>query len=147
LGFTADYPPARRAIRFLQRTQEAEGAWYGRWGCNYLYGTYLALWALWKIGVDPADRAVRRGAAWLLRCQNPDGGWGESLASYDDPSLKGKGPSTPSQTAWAVLGLLAAGHREDESVRRGVEFLLARQAADGSWPEEEWTGTGFPGVF
>ena len=147
LGFGPEFPPACRAIRFLRKEQETEGAWYGRWGCNYLYGTYLALWGLWKIGVDRSDPVIRRGAAWLRSCQNQDGGWGESLASYDDPSLKGKGSSTPSQTAWALLGLLAAGERESDAVRRGVEFLLGRQGADGSWPEEEWTGTGFPRVF
>jgi squalene-hopene/tetraprenyl-beta-curcumene cyclase len=147
LGFGKDFPPAERAIQFLRRTQEPEGAWYGRWGCNYLYGTYLALWGLRKIGIPPMDIAIRRGVAWLQSCQNPDGGWGETLGSYDDPSLKGKGPSTPSQTAWAVLGLLAAGERESESVRRGIAFLLDRQSEDGSWPEEEWTGTGFPRVF
>ena len=147
LGFGPEFPPARRAIRFLRKEQETEGAWYGRWGCNYLYGTYLALWGLWKIGVDRSDPVIRRGAAWLRSCQNQDGGWGESLASYHDPSLKGKGSSTPSQTAWALQGLLAAGERESDAVRRGVEFLLDRQGADGSWPEEEWTGTGFPRVF
>jgi len=147
LGFEMDFPAAARAIRFLRRTQEPEGAWYGRWGCNYLYGTYLALWGLRKIGVSAGDPAIRRGSAWLQSCQNPDGGWGETLGSYDDPSLKGKGASTPSQTAWAVLGLVAAGERESPAVRRGVEFLLDRQSEDGSWPEEEWTGTGFPRVF
>jgi squalene-hopene/tetraprenyl-beta-curcumene cyclase len=90
---------------------------------------------------------MRRGAAWLASCQNSDGGWGESLASYDDPSLKGRGPSTPSQTAWAILGLIAAGEATGEAAHRGVEFLLDRQEADGSWREEEWTGTGFPRVF
>ena len=147
LGFGKDFPAAARAIDFLRRTQEPEGAWYGRWGCNYLYGTYLAIWGLWKIGISPEDPAIRRGAAWLRSCQNPDGGWGETLGSYDDPSLKGKGASTPSQTAWAVLGLVAAGGRQSEAVRRGIEFLLDRQSEDGSWPEEEWTGTGFPRVF
>jgi squalene-hopene/tetraprenyl-beta-curcumene cyclase len=147
LGFEMDFPAAARAIRFLRRTQEPEGAWYGRWGCNYLYGTYLALWGLRKIGVSAGDPAIRRGSAWLQSCQNPDGGWGETLGSYDDPSLKGKGASTPSQTAWAVLGLVAAGEKESASVRRAVEFLLDRQSEDGSWPEEEWTGTGFPRVF
>jgi squalene-hopene/tetraprenyl-beta-curcumene cyclase len=147
LGFAKDFPAAQRAIRFLRDAQGAEGAWYGRWGCNYLYGTYLALWGLRKIGIPPWDPALRRGFSWLRSCQNPDGGWGETLASYDDPSLKGKGSSTPSQTAWAVLGLIAAGERDSEAVRRGVAFLLDRQSQDGSWPEEEWTGTGFPRVF
>jgi squalene-hopene/tetraprenyl-beta-curcumene cyclase len=147
LGFGIDFPAAKKAIRFLRRTQEPEGAWYGRWGCNYLYGTHLALWALMKIGVPHSDPAVRRGAAWLRSCQNEDGGWGETLASYEDPSLKGKGRSTPSQTAWAVMGLVAAGEIRSETVRRGIDFLLDRQAEDGSWQEEEWTGTGFPRVF
>jgi squalene-hopene/tetraprenyl-beta-curcumene cyclase len=132
LGFGKDYPPAVRAIRFLRRTQESDGAWYGRWGCNYLYGTYLALWGLRKIGVDPTDEAMRRGADWLRSCQNSDGGWGESLASYDDPTLKGKGRSTPSQTAWGVMGLVAAGERESEAVSRGIGFLLDHQSSDGS---------------
>jgi len=147
LGYSFEFPPARRGIEFLLREQGPEGAWYGRWGSNYLYGTYLAISGLTKIGVPPSDPALRRGAAWLRECQNADGGWGESLASYDDPALKGKGPSTPSQTAWAVLGLIAAGEAEGSAVRRGVEFLLDRQRPDGSWAEEEWTGTGFPRVF
>jgi squalene-hopene/tetraprenyl-beta-curcumene cyclase len=147
LGFGPEFPPARRAIRFLRRAQEADGAWFGRWGCNYIYGTYLALWALRKIGVPPSDPTLRRGAAWLANCQNPDGGWGETLASYDDPALRGKGRSTPSQTAWALLGLLSAGEELSPAARRGAEFLLERQAPGGSWPEEEWTGTGFPRVF
>jgi len=147
LGYEKNFPAAARAIRFLRAAQEPEGAWYGRWGCNYLYGTYLALWGLRKIGVPPWDPAMRRGLLWLRSCQNRDGGWGETLASYDDPSLKGKGASTPSQTAWAVLGLIAAGERESDAVRRGIGFLLQRQSEDGSWPEEEWTGTGFPRVF
>jgi squalene-hopene/tetraprenyl-beta-curcumene cyclase len=147
IGFGGDYPPARRAIEFLRRQQEPDGSWYGRWGCNYLYGTYLASWGLRRIGEDPRSPCLRRAASWLASCQNPDGGWGETLASYDDPALKGRGPSTPSQTAWALLGLMAAGERDGEAVRRGVAFLLGRQAPDGSWPEEEWTGTGFPRVF
>jgi len=147
IGFGPEYPPARRAIEFLRREQDPSGAWYGRWGCNYLYGTYLALWGLSKIGVPASDPAMRLGASWLRSCQNEDGGWGESLASYEDPSLKGKGNSTPSQTSWAILGLIAAGERDGDAVRRGVGFLLDRQDARGAWAEEEWTGTGFPRVF
>jgi squalene-hopene/tetraprenyl-beta-curcumene cyclase len=147
IGFGREYPPARRAIAFLLRQQEPDGSWYGRWGCNYLYGTYLAACGLRRIGEEPQSPALRRAAAWLASVQNPDGGWGESLASYEDPALKGCGPSTPSQTAWALLGLMAAGERDGEAVRRGVAYLQMRQAADGSWPEEEWTGTGFPRVF
>lgn len=147
IGFDVTYPAAGRAVEFLRREQEPDGAWYGRWGCNYIYGTYLALWALRRIGADLTEPYVRKGGEWLRRYQNPDGGWGEGLASYDDPSLRGQGPSTPSQTAWALLGLIAAGERDSDAVRRGVEFLLRRQAPDGSWPEPEWTGTGFPQVF
>jgi len=139
--------PSRPDLPRLRREQEPDGAWYGRWGCNYIYGTYLALWALRRIGADLTEPYVRKGGEWLRRYQNPDGGWGEGLASYDDPSLRGQGPSTPSQTAWALLGLIAAGERDSDAVRRGVEFLLRRQAPDGSWPEPEWTGTGFPQVF
>jgi squalene-hopene/tetraprenyl-beta-curcumene cyclase len=147
IGFGSTHPPAARAIAFLKRHQDPDGSWYGRWGCNYLYGTYLALWALGKAGEAATSGSMRRGADWLRSCQNPDGGWGETLASYEDPSLKGRGPSTPSQTSWALLGLMAAGDREGNAVRRGVEFLIERQASDGSWPEAEWTGTGFPLVF
>jgi len=147
IGFGTEYRPLRRAVAFLKEQQEADGSWYGRWGCNYVYGTYLGLWGLMKAGEAPASEAMRRGAAWLVSCQNRDGGWGESPASYDDPSQKGRGPSTPSQTAWALIGLIAAGQRDGPAARRGVEFLLDRQAPDGSWPEEEWTGTGFPRVF
>jgi squalene-hopene/tetraprenyl-beta-curcumene cyclase len=147
IGFDHTYPPAGRAVEFLRREQEPDGAWYGRWGCNYIYGTYLALWALRKIGADLTQPWVRAGVDWLCGHQNLDGGWGETLASYDDSSLRGQGPSTPSQTAWALLGLMAAGERDSDAVRRGIEFLLRRQAADGSWPEPEWTGTGFPQVF
>jgi len=147
IGFGPEYSPARRAIKFMKRKQEPDGSWYGRWGCNYVYGTYLSLWGLSRIGVSHSDPAVTRATEWLRSCQNEDGGWGESLASYEDPTLKGKGPSTPSQTAWALLGLIASGEREGDAVRRGVKFLLHRQAENGSWPEEEWTGTGFPRVF
>jgi squalene-hopene/tetraprenyl-beta-curcumene cyclase len=147
VGYGPEYPAARRGIEFLRRTQEPDGSWYGRWGCNYIYGTYLALWGLNRIGVDTSEPWIQRGVRWLEGCQNPDGGWGETLASYQNPALKGKGPSTASQTAWAVLGLLSAGAKDSDAVHRGIRFLLARQTADGSWPEPEWTGTGFPLVF
>ena len=147
LGFHADYGPARKAIEFLRREQETDGSWFGRWGCNYIYGTWLALWGLRSIGENLDTPWARQAADWLRGVQNEDGGWGELPASYDDPSLKGKGPSTASQTAWAVLGLLAAGDRNSSSLRRGVDYLLSRQLSDGSWYEEHWTGTGFPSVF
>src|SRR5205814_7702434 len=108
-GGAAVEEAVRQAIQFLRREQEADGAWYGRWGVNYLYGTWLAIQGLRAAGFGPAAPELRRGAAWLHAVQNPDGGWGESPASYDDPALRGCGPSTASQTAWAILGLLAGG--------------------------------------
>jgi squalene-hopene/tetraprenyl-beta-curcumene cyclase len=153
---SGDNAPARRAavqramekaIEFLRREQEADGAWYGRWGVNYIYGTWLALQGLSAAGFPAEAPECRRGAAWLRSVQNPDGGWGESPASYDEPKLRGQGPSTASQTAWAILGLLAAGEQESEAVARGIRFLLETQGEDGSWPEDQFTGTGFPRVF
>jgi squalene-hopene/tetraprenyl-beta-curcumene cyclase len=137
----------QRAINFLLSLQERDGAWWGRWGVNYIYGTYLALVGLQSIGFDIERAEVRRAAEWLRRVQNEDGGWGETCATYNHPELRGQGASTPSQTAWALIGLMAAGDYESEAVRRGIEFLLERQNADGSWLEPEFTGTGFPGHF
>lgn len=141
----------QRALAFLRRTQDADGSWYGRWGVNYLYGTWQVLRGLRAIGEDMTQSWILRAHDWLESCQNEDGGWGETCASYDDPHLKGKGPSTPSQTAWALMGLIAActrpGDLDRRVLRRGIDFLLDRQAADGSWPEPETTGTGFPKVF
>jgi squalene-hopene/tetraprenyl-beta-curcumene cyclase len=136
-----------KAIQFLRREQESDGAWYGRWGVNYIYGTWLALQGLRAAGFSTGATEIRRGAEWLRSVQNPDGGWGETPASYDDPRLRGQGPSTASQTAWAILGLLAAGERESPAVARGIEYLLRTQGPDGSWPEDQFTGTGFPQVF
>jgi squalene-hopene/tetraprenyl-beta-curcumene cyclase len=147
LGFDRDHPPLRRAIRYLYDQQDEDGSWYGRWGCNYLYGTWLAVWGLKCIGEDTGAEWARRARAWLADCQNEDGGWGELPLSYEDARHKGKGPSTASQTAWALLGLMAAGETDSESLRRGIDFLLREQNDDGSWSEEYWTGTGFPGVF
>lgn len=136
----------KRALAYLERTQEADGAWYGRWGVNYLYGTGLALAGLAAVGRG-AGEAVQRAVAWLAFRQNPDGGWGESCQSYDDPLLRGSGPSTPSQTAWALLGLIAAGERSSPAVERGIRYLLETQGRDGQWKEEAFTGTGFPRAF
>jgi squalene-hopene/tetraprenyl-beta-curcumene cyclase len=147
LGFGVEYAPAKRAIGFLRRSQERDGSWYGRWGCNYIYGTSLVLWGLRKIGEDMSAAWIRRAAGWLKCRQRPDGGWGESPATYVDRLAVDVGDSTPSQTAWALMGLIAAGERDSSEAARGVDFLLERQAPDGSWPEEEWTGTGFPRVF
>lgn len=143
----------QRAIQFLRDTQELDGSWYGRWGVNYIYGTWQVLRGLRAIGEDMRQDWVIRARVWLASCQNEDGGWGETCASYDDPTLKGTGRSTPSQTAWALMGLIAAADPTDpaalhgKSIGRGIEFLLQRQNPDGSWPEPETTGTGFPKVF
>lgn len=141
----------RRAIDFLLSLQEPDGSWWGRWGVNYIYGTYLALVGLRSIapyaGFDMDCDQVKQAAAWLRSVQNEDGGWGETCESYKNPSLRGKGPSTPSQTGWALIGLFAAGDYESDSVRQGIDYLLEMQLDDGSWPEAEFTGTGFPGHF
>jgi squalene-hopene/tetraprenyl-beta-curcumene cyclase len=131
----------------VRRSQEADGAWYGRWGVNYIYGTWQVLEGLRAVGVAIDDPAVERGADWLVARQQADGAWGETPASYADRSLAGTGPATPSQTAWAVAGLVAAGRGASAAVRRGVQWLVQTQEADGSWAQREFTGTGFPQVF
>ncbi|NQT37846.1 MAG: terpene cyclase/mutase family protein [Planctomycetes bacterium] len=136
-----------RAVAYLRKTQEADGSWFGRWGVNYVYGTWQVLVGLEAVGIAADDPAMAAGANWLLAYQQPSGGWGESPDSYDDPSLRGQGPATASQTAWAVMGLLAAGLGQHQAVARGVRFLVDRQRADGTWDEPEFTGTGFPRVF
>jgi len=139
------------ALAYLRREQEPEGCWFGRWGVNYIYGTSGVLTALSLVAPKLHQRHMQDGAAWLVSCQNPDGGWGETCRSYDDPSLKGKGKSTASQTAWALIGLIAAGEAtgkfEHETIQRGVIYLLNAQQPDGSWNESEFTGTGFPSHF
>lgn len=140
-------PAVDRAIAYLRATQEPDGAWYGRWGVNYIYGTWQVLVGLAAAGVSSDDPAIVRGARWLLAKQQPSGGWGESADSYEQPELRGIGLETPSQTAWAILGLLAAGMSKHPAVKRGVQYLLATQEHDGTWAEHEFTGTGFPRVF
>jgi len=147
LEYTTDSPVARRAIEFIRRDQCEDGSWFGRWGCNYIYGTWQALVGLAAIGEDLNQSYVQRAVRWLKSIQKEDGGWGETLASYSDSHRKGQGASTASQTAWALLGLIAAGETRSRSVRRGIEWLLERQKQDGSFDEKEWTGTGFPKVF
>ena len=137
----------QRAIKFIKDTQEEDGSWYGRWGVNYIYGTWQILRGLESIDEDMNQDWIIRGRDWLESCQNEDGGWGETVASYDDPNLKGKGPSTASQTAWAVMGILACGDSTRPSVLRGIDYLARTQNADGSWSETLITGTGFPKVF
>jgi squalene-hopene/tetraprenyl-beta-curcumene cyclase len=138
-----DTPAARRGVRWLLENQEPDGSWFGRWGINHVYGTGAAVPGLIAAGVDPSRACIRRAVAWLERHQNEDGGWGEDPRSYDDPKWIGRGPSTASQTAWALLALHAAGERS-QALARGVGWLVASQRADGSWDEPQYTGTGFP---
>jgi squalene-hopene/tetraprenyl-beta-curcumene cyclase len=146
-GYTTEHPQVQYALAFLRRTQEPHGGWPGRWGVNYIYGAWQVLQGLAKIGLPPEDPMVRRAADWLKSVQQPGGCWGESCGSYDDPSLAGVGAPTASQTAWALLGLIAAGERDSPEVRDGVDWLLRTQQPDGAWHEEPFTGTGFPRVF
>jgi len=145
LGYTRNSPVVSRAYDYLIREQEADGSWFGRWGVNHIYGLGAALPAFAAIGEDMNQEYVRRGVEWLVSCQNADGGWGESCGSYADPELRGVGPSTPSQTAWGLLALMAAGESESDPVRRGVNYLTDTQKSDGTWDEPYFTGTGFPG--
>jgi squalene-hopene/tetraprenyl-beta-curcumene cyclase len=142
----SDSDAARRGLVWLSAEQEPEGSWFGRWGVNHVYGTGAAIPALIAAGVPSGDLRVRRAVHWLENHQNPDGGWGEDPRSYVDPDWIGRGASTPSQTAWALLALHAAGERS-LAVRRGIRFLVATQREDGGWDEPEYTGTGFPGHF
>ena len=135
-----------RGITWLLNAQEPDGSWFGRWGANHVYGTGAVVPALVAAGVDPAHRSIRRAVAWLEAHQAADGGWGEDLRSYRDDAYRGRGHSTASQTAWALLALLAAGER-GEPTARGVGYLVATQGDDGSWDEPWFTGTGFPGDF
>ena len=146
-GVSNSDPRVQRAIKFIYREQESDGSWFGRWGVNYIYGTFLVLRGLEAMGVWNHEPQIQQAAEWIRMVQNADGGWGERCASYDDPSLRGVGPSTASQTAWAILGLLAAGDTRSDSVAKGIRWLLQQQNPDGSWSEEEYTGTGFPRVF
>jgi len=148
LGERRDSPRMAAAIDYLRREQEPEGSWFGRWGVNYIYGTWSVLCALNAAGFDQSDPMVARAAAWLRTIQNPDGGWGEDCDSYDlDRTGHFPAPSTASQTAWALLGLMAAGEVDSEAVARGIDWLAANQDADGLWGQEYYTGGGFPRVF
>ena len=154
-GYTRRDKRVEKAVQFVLREQESDGSWFGRWGVNYLYGTFLVLRGLEAIGVENNEPAIQQAAEWIRMVQNADGGWGESCGSYDDPMQRGIGPSTPSQTAWAVLGLLAAGDTRSDSVAKGVRWMVDKQAENGAWEElaggrnneSVYTGTGFPRVF
>jgi len=147
IDFDRKHPSVPRALQYLIDTQDDDGSWYGRWGVNYIYGTWQVLRGLRAIGEDMKQHWILRGRDWLESCQNDDGGWGETCASYDDPKLKGRGESTASQTAWALMGICACGDLDRASVQRGLRFLLSSQKPDGAWDEPQITGTGFPKVF
>ncbi len=143
----ADPAVLAAGVEWLLEAQEDDGAWFGRWGVNYLYGVGAAVPALVAAGVDPGGPAIRRAVGFLEAHQNDDGGWGEDIRSYDDPTRRAQGASTASQTAWALLALVAAGEARAAAARRGVAWLVATQLADGNWDEPWYTGTGFPGDF
>ena len=148
LGYPTDHPAVAAAIAYLKREQEADGSWFGRWGTNYIYGTWSVLAAFNAARIDPNGPEIRRAVAWLLDRQRPDGGWGESGESYWPSAPRGEaGYSTPSQTAWALLGLMAAGEVGHPAVARGIAHLVATQQADGRWDEPWYTAVGFPRVF
>ena len=137
----------QKALRFIREHQEEDGSWYGRWGVNYVYGTWQALRGLRAMNIDMTQPWLVKARDWLESVQHDDGGWGERCITYDDPDFKGQGPSTASQTAWAVMGLCAFDNPNLPSLIRGVEYLIRAQNPDGSWNEDETTGTGFPRVF
>ena len=145
-GVKKDHPAVLRGVAYLAKSQEVDGSWYGRWGVDYIYGTFLALRGLEAAGVGDREWYILRANEWIRSIQNSDGGWGESCASYDNKCFT-PAPSTPSQTAWGVLGLLAGGDTHSSSLKNGIEWLIKHQRADGGWDEELSTGTGFPQVF
>lgn len=147
LNVPKNHPAVKRAIAYLWSEQDNDFCWYGRWGVNYIYGTWQTLVGLTRIGVPLTDARIRKAANWLKYVQQDSGAWGETPASYDDPSRKGQGPETASQTAWAIMGLIAAGEGDSSAVRRGIAWLIETQNEDGTWTEDWWTGTGFPKVF
>ena len=154
-GYTRRDPRVEKAIQFIRKEQQSDGSWFGRWGVNYLYGTFLVLRGLEAMNFGHLEPEVQQSVEWVRSVQNSDGGWGETCGTYDDPGQRGVGPSTPSQTAWALLALLAGGDNRSDSVAKGVRWLTERQKEDGSWDElfpgrngeSYYTGTGFPQVF
>ncbi len=147
LGIDRSHPAVERAIDFIWKEQQKDGSWQGRWGVNYIYGTWQVLVGLTAISVDPEDPRLLDAAHWLKSVQQPNGGWGETPETYENPALKGTGTVTASQTAWAMMGLIAVGQGNSDAVKRGVQFLIETQQANGIWREPEFTGTGFPRVF
>jgi squalene-hopene/tetraprenyl-beta-curcumene cyclase len=145
-GFTVEDDRVKEILNYIREEQKEDGSWFGRWGINYIYGIGSVLPALEAVGENMEAPYVRRAVDWLVERQNEDGGWGETAATYDDPSLAGQGPSTASQTAWALLALLAASG-DCPPVKRGVDYLLRTQNDQGTWEEKTYTGTGFPRDF
>jgi squalene-hopene/tetraprenyl-beta-curcumene cyclase len=146
-NFSTEHPQVKDALQYIRKQQEYDGSWYGRWGVNYIYGTWQVLRGMRAMNLDMNQPWLLRARAWLESVQHADGGWGERCNTYDDPVFKGQGPSTASQTAWAVMGLCAFDDPENPALKRGIEYLCRTQNADGSWTEAETTGTGFPKVF
>ncbi len=146
-NFSRENPRVNEALQFIREHQEEDGSWYGRWGVNYIYGTWQVLRGLRALGVNMRQQWILRARDWLENTQHDDGGWGERCNTYDDPVFKGQGPSAPSQTAWAVMGLCAFDDPSRHSLQNGVEHLIRTQNPDGTWTEAEATGTGFPRVF
>ena len=147
MGRRRDLPHVEQAVQYVLDHQEPEGCWYGRWGVNYIYGTWQALLGLSAVGYDVRHPRIRKAVEWLTGCQQASGGWGESADSYQDRALMGQGPTTASQTAWAIMALVATGEALSDACRRGVEYLLETLKTDGTWDEPYFTGTGFPKVF
>ncbi|MFC1974285.1 squalene--hopene cyclase [Chloroflexota bacterium] len=148
LGATGrNHPELQKALAYVKGEQQSDGTWYGRWGVNYVYGTGLVLTSLQQAGEDMGGAYIRQAVSWLKSCQNEDGGWGETCHSYEDPASRGIGPSTASQTSWALLGLIAAAEADSPEVKRGIDCLIKTQEQDGGWQEDAYTGTGFPMAF
>ena len=146
-GIKIDDPQVQKALKYVKSQQEDDGSWYGRWGVNYVYGTWQVLRGMRALNIDMNEEWLQRGKDWLISVQNEDGGWGERCNTYDDPVYKGQGPSTASQTAWAVMGLCTFDDPDMPALKKGLEYLCRTQESDGSWAELETTGTGFPQVF
>jgi squalene-hopene/tetraprenyl-beta-curcumene cyclase len=146
-GWEVEHPQIQKALRYIREHQEEDGTWYGRWGVNYIYGTWQVLRGLRALNLDMREPWLRKAGEWLESVQHEDGGWGERCNTYDDPVFKGQGPSTASQTAWAVMGLCAFDDPFRPSLQRGINYLVRTQNPDGSWTEPETTGTGFPKVY
>jgi squalene-hopene/tetraprenyl-beta-curcumene cyclase len=148
IGYPPDHPVVSAGSAYLRRQQELEGSWFGRWGTNYIYGTWSVLAAFNAASIESSAPEMRRAVDWLLAQQHQDGGWGESSESYWPEAPHGEAPySTPSQTAWALLGLMAAGQVENPAVARGITYLIDRQDQNGNWDEPWYTAVGFPRVF